>query len=103
MGVDKPMIEETKIIELIRSYEDGRTMKLDALSVSQAREEEHIKNIDEKIDLLMKAMEKNDDKYCPMYIEKIVWGIGAVVGIWVINQLLDMIPKAHAIFISYLH
>jgi hypothetical protein len=44
------MIEETKIIELIKSYEEGRTMKLDALAISQAKEEEHIKSMSATMD-----------------------------------------------------
>ena len=46
------MIDESKILDMIQSYEGGRDMKLDAMSISQAKEEEHIKNIDTKIDLI---------------------------------------------------
>ena len=100
------MIEEAKIIEIIRSYEEGRTMKLDALSISQAREEEHIKNMcasmEEMKDTLRQVDEKCDKKYCPKYVEKIVWGACAVMLLWALNQILDLIPKAHAIFVTYL-
>jgi len=100
------VIEESKIIEIIRSYEEGRTMKLDALAISQAKEEEHIKALvtamEEVKETLKGVDEKCDKKYCPRYVEKIVWGACAVMLLWALNQILDLIPKAHAIFVTYL-
>ena len=50
---------------------------------------------------IKKYLEKADKKYAPKWIVWPVQGFMGVIGIWAINQLLDMIPKAYAIVLAY--
>lgn len=47
---------------------------------------------------IKKALESGDTKYASKWVEKAVYLGMTGIGVWVINQILSLIPKVQAFF-----
>lgn len=107
------MIEESKIISMIRSFEDGRAIQVEALALANARTEEQMKNVKDKLDDINVVLSSNttkmdallnkmDERYASKLTEKIVYATCGVFLVGIIGALSILIfpHKAQAVFIS---
>ena len=116
----KPEIEESKIIEMIRSFEDGRALQVQALALANARTEEQMKNAIDRLtefnvtltdglsnisqdiknlDVKLSAkIKEGDDKFASKLVEKIVYTTCAAFGLAIIGALIVLVlpNKANA-------
>lgn len=63
------------------------------------RMEEQMKFINEKIETVHEILKSGPKKYAPKWVMYPVMGVTGIMLTWIVNQWLDIIPKAYALFL----
>lgn len=98
----KNEIEESKIIELIKSFEDGRSMQVEALALANARTEEQMKNAIDRLSEFnvtltegMKSIRADikelDGRFASKLVEKIVYTVSGAFLLAMVGAIIFLV------------